>query len=166
MSANVYSEINLHITWHTKSSAPLLEPKIEAIVHHYLRGKCINTPGVYYHEINGTETHVHLCVTVLPKIHLDEYIGQLKGGSSHEVNSKLGRKVLEWQQGYGVVSFGTKDLDWVKAYVRDQKQRHAAGRVVERLERVAALEGGLKPNTEKPPEGGSGPESEPPADPP
>jgi putative transposase len=155
MSGNVYSEINLHVTWHTKGSAALLEPKIEALVHRHLRGKCINTPGVYYHEVDGTETHVHLCVTVLPKVHIDEYIGQLKGGSSHEVNSKLGRKLLEWQQGYGVVSFGTKDLEWVKAYVRDQKQRHATGRTVERLERITSLDAWLKPNTEKPPEGGS-----------
>jgi putative transposase len=154
MSGNVYSEINLHITWHTKGSAPLLEPKIEAIVHHYLRGKCINTEGVYYHEVNGTETHVHLCVTVLPKIHIDEFIGQLKGGSSHEVNLKLGRKVLEWQQGYGVVSFGAKDLEWVKAYVRDQKQRHEAGRAVQRLERITSMDEWLKPNIEKPGEPG------------
>ena len=156
MSANVYSEINLHITWHTKGSAPLLEPKIEAIVHHYLRGKCINTPGVFIHDVNGTETHVHLCVTVLPKIHVDEFIGQLKGGSSHDVNNRLGRKVLEWQQGYGVVSFGTRDLDWVKAYVREQKQRHAAGRIADRLERVGATEERLKPNAEKPAEASSG----------
>ena len=36
----------LHITWHTKQSAPLLVPKLEAIVHHYLRGRCIDTSGV------------------------------------------------------------------------------------------------------------------------
>ena len=46
MSRNYYAEINLHITWHTKESAPLLIPKVEAIVHHYLRGRCIATPGV------------------------------------------------------------------------------------------------------------------------
>jgi hypothetical protein len=39
MSRNYYSEINLHLTWHTNGSAPLLVPKIEAIVHHYLRGR-------------------------------------------------------------------------------------------------------------------------------
>lgn len=157
MSGNVYSEINLHLTWHTRQSAPLLEPKIEAMVHHSLRGRCINTPGIYYHEVNGTETHVHLCVTVLPSVHIDELVGRLKGGSSHDVNSRLGdgRKLLEWQHGYGVVSFGTRDLEWVVAYVRDQKQRHAAGRTVGRLERIVALPGGLKPNPAKPGEPGS-----------
>jgi putative transposase len=67
MSRNYYAEINLHITWHTKGSSPLLVPKIEAAAHHALRGKCINTTGVYIHAIGGIETHVHLCVSRSPQ---------------------------------------------------------------------------------------------------
>ena len=64
-------------------------------------------------------------------------MGQLKGGSSYEVNQRLGRgrKLLEWQSGYGVVSFGTKDLEWVKAYVRNQREHHGRGTSQDRLER-------------------------------
>jgi hypothetical protein len=50
MARNYYSEINLHVTWHTKESAPLLVPKVEAIAHHYLRGRCINSPGVFIRD--------------------------------------------------------------------------------------------------------------------
>jgi putative transposase len=140
MSRNYYAEINLHVTWHTKESRPTLEPKIEAIVHHYLRGRCINTPGVYIHAIGGLETHVHLCLSVEPTIAISEFIGQLKGASSHEVNQKLGHKVLEWQAGYGVVSFGTRDRRWVVDYVENQRDRHGRGKIVERLERITAHE--------------------------
>jgi REP element-mobilizing transposase RayT len=141
MARNYYSEIHLHITWHTKESAPLLVPKVAAIVYHALRGKCINTPGVFMHEIGGIETHVHLCLTVAPTILPSELIGHLKGASAHEVNQKLGNgsKVLEWQTGYGVVSFGTANLEWVSDYVRNQAERHARGRVVGRLERIAQI---------------------------
>src|SRR5262245_3151159 len=141
MSRNYYAEINLHIVWHTKGSAPLLVPKVEAIVHHYVRGRCINTPGVYVREIGGIETHVHLCVSIAPTILISDFVGKLKGSSSHEVNQKLGERVLDWQTGYGVVSFGTKDLEWVKNYVRNQRVRHARGQVEERLERIAPEEG-------------------------
>ena len=110
MGRNFYAEINLHITWHTKDSAPLLVPQVEAVVHHYVRGRCMNTPGVFVHEIGGIETHVHLAVSIAPTVLISEFIGQLKGSSSHEASQKLGRKVLEWQTGYGVVSFGTRDL--------------------------------------------------------
>jgi len=142
MSRNYYSEINLHVTWHTKESQPLLIAQIEGVVHHYLRGKCINTPGVFIHEVGGIETHVHLCLTVAPTIPISEFIGQLKGSSSHEANQKFGdrRKILEWQAGYGVVSFGTKDLPWVKDYVRNQRERHVRGTVEDRLERITAME--------------------------
>ena len=140
MSRNYYAEINLHVTWHTKESAPLLVSKIETIVHQYLRGRCIDTPGVYIHEIGGIETHVHLCLSIAPTITISEFIGQLKGASSHDVNQKLAHKAVEWQAGYGVVSFGTRDLEWVKEYVRNQRNRHAHGKVEDRLERITTLE--------------------------
>src|ERR1700730_7467432 len=110
MSRNYYSEIHLHITWHVKESAPLLVPKVEAMVHHYLRGKCIHTAGVFIHEVGGTETHVHVAVSIPPTLGISEWIGQLKGSSSHEVNQNLsaGRKVLAWQAGYGSVGRVTR----------------------------------------------------------
>jgi len=48
--------------------------------------------------------------------------------------------VLQWQAGYGVVSFGTRDLDWVKQYIRNQREHHASGKVVDRLERITEIE--------------------------
>jgi hypothetical protein len=71
---------------------------------------------------------------------ISEFVGQLKGASAHEANQKLGHKVVEWQTGYGVVSFGTKDLPWVMDYVRNQRDRHARGQIAERLERITAIE--------------------------
>ena len=94
--------------------------------------------GVFVHEVGGTETHVHVCVTVPPTVTPSEMIGQLKGGSSHDVNHALDSReaVLQWQAGYGVVSFGTRDLEWVKAYVRNQREHHASGKTHDRLERI------------------------------
>jgi hypothetical protein len=48
----------------------------------------------------------------------------------------VNRKLLDWQTGYGVVSFGTKDLPWVVSYVRNQKEHHAKGTIVGRLEKT------------------------------
>jgi putative transposase len=95
---------------------------------------------VFIHEIGGIETHLHLCLSIAPTILISDFIGQLKGASSHDVNQKLGHKAVEWQSGYGVVSFGTRDLEWVKDYVRNQRDRHQRGKVDDRLERITALE--------------------------
>ncbi len=152
MSGNYYSEINLHITWHTKESAPILVPKIEAVVHHSMRGKCLNTRGVYIHEIGGIETHIHMCISVTPSVAIADFIGQLKGASAHEVNSKLGngQKLLEWQSGYGVVSFGTRDLEWVKDYVRNQRAHHSQRTIHDRLERFTPRPGAQAEQREAP----------------
>ena len=142
MSRNYYSEIHLHFTWHTKLSQPLLTPKIEPFVHDYLRRRLVGMPGAFVHEIGGTETHVHLAVTIAPTILISELVGQMKGSSSHETNQRFGSKVLEWQTGYGVVSFGTKDLDWVRTYIRNQREHHARGSAVDRLERITSDDDG------------------------
>jgi len=46
----------------------------------------------------------------------------------------MDRKALEWQRGYGVVSFGKRNLEWVLDYVNRQREHHASGRVKARLE--------------------------------
>ena len=50
----------------------------------------------------------------------------------------------DWQTGYGVVSFGTRDLQWVKDYVKNQRDHHARGRFVDRLERITAMDEGAE----------------------
>ncbi|MBN1490999.1 MAG: IS200/IS605 family transposase, partial [Phycisphaerae bacterium] len=134
---NVYSEINLHMTWHTKENAAVLIDRVENRTHHYLRHRAIETPGVIVHAIGGTVDHVHLAVSIPPGVTISEWIGQLKGSSSYHINHEIcNRKILGWQDGYGVVSFGTRDLPWVVAYVRNQKKHHAEGTTHDRLERT------------------------------
>jgi putative transposase len=142
MSRNYYSEINLHIVWHTKNSSPILTPTLEPVAHRVLRQRIVATPGAFVHEIGGTETHVHLAVSIVPTITISDWIGQLKGGSTHDVNEHSGRqyKPLQWQSGYGVVSFGTGDLQWVRSYVRNQREHHQAGTIFDRLERITEVE--------------------------
>lgn len=138
MSRNYYSEINLHIVWHCKNSLPLLTPEVEHLAHRFIKKRIVETPGAFVREIGGTETHIHIGVTVPPTLTPSEFIGQLKGGSSHDVNQEIGRrdKTLHWQAGYGIVSFGTRRLDWVVDYIRNQREHHATGSIHDRLERI------------------------------
>ena len=137
MPRNVYSEINLHLTWHTKCDTPVLVDTVEDRTHHYLRHRALQTPGVIVHEVGGTDNHVHLVVSIPPTVAIADWIGELKGACSHHINHEVcNRKVLAWQDGYGVVSFGTRDLPWVVSYVRNQKDHHAEAHTHERLERT------------------------------
>jgi putative transposase len=142
MSKNYYAEINLHIVWHTKNSAPLLKPEIETVAHGAIRKRVFDTPGVFFHEIGGTENHVHLAVSILPTLLISTFIGELKGGSSHLINQSFPAQAerFAWQVGYGVVSFGTGDLKWVVRYIQKQKEHHRCGKVHDRLERITEVE--------------------------
>lgn len=139
MSIHAYHEIYLHLTWHTKHNQPILTPEIEDRLQHYLVHRSCETPGVFIYEIGGTKDHLHLAVRVPPTLLLSDWIGKLKGASSHYINHHIAdHKVLEWQVGYGVVSFGARALPWVRRYIQRQKEHHANGTITQRLEVIAS----------------------------
>jgi putative transposase len=142
MSAHVFHEIYLHFNWHTKGDSPLLRPDLEAAVHDFLAERCRQTKGVYFHAIGGTVTHVHLAINIEPQICISDLMGDLKGACSYEINQQKRFKALEWQRGFGVVSFGKKQLPWVKDYLARQKEHHQSGRVQPRLEKVTSDDDG------------------------
>ena len=121
MPRNVYHEINLHVVWRTKNNAALLVDAVEDRCHHYLLHRATESPGVRVHAVGGMPDHVHLAVSVPPTLLISEWIGQLKGASAHYINHEIcNRQILEWQTGYGVVSFGTRDLPWFVDYIKNQ----------------------------------------------
>ena len=103
-----------------------------------LKGVCLN-------GIGGTDTHVHIAVSIEPFVTISEMVQELKGFSSYEVNRRSIHKTLEWQRGYGVVSFGRRNLAWVLDYIEHQREHHEAGRVTDRLEAHDAPDGAEKP---------------------
>ena len=131
MSNRSYAEINLHITWHTKDNLPFITPAIEPDLWAFIKDRIVTQDNVYFHAIGGMPDHVHIGASFYPPFEIDRWIGDMKGASSHSFG-----KALQWQLGYGVVSFGTKDLDWVIAYIHNQKQHHRLGTIQERLERI------------------------------
>jgi len=117
----------------------MLAENMEGRVQESIRQRCRQTKGVYLHEIGGTDDHVHVVFSIEPSVCISELIsellGVLKGGSSHNINEEDKRISLQWQRGYGMVSFGRKNLPWVLDYVARQREHHASGAVHERLER-------------------------------
>jgi putative transposase len=137
MSSHVYHEIFLHLNWHTKLSMPLLNPALEERVYDRFTERITNTKGTWLHGIGGTATHVHLAVSIEPSVTISELVQTLKGGTSHDLNSQTNDKILQWQRGYGVVSFGKNNLPWIQRYIARQKEHHATGKTHERLEWVS-----------------------------
>jgi putative transposase len=76
MPRNVYSEINLLITWHTRDNLAIVTDRIEERLHH-LRDRAIQTPGVYVHAVNGMPDHSHMAVSIPPTPLISDWIGEL-----------------------------------------------------------------------------------------
>jgi len=134
MSSHVYHEIFLHFNWHTKNDERLLRGRVEELTHRALRDRAGRMKGVRLHELGGADDHVHLAIQIEPFVTISELVQELKGGSSFDVNEQSRQKALEWQRGYGVVSFGKRNLAWIINYIRRQREHHATGRVHARLE--------------------------------
>jgi REP element-mobilizing transposase RayT len=129
-----YWSLYYHFVWSVKHRLPQIHPTFEQQLHSIVAAKSIEL-GATVHAVGGMEDHLHLAASVPPKIPLSRFIGEVKGNSSHFINHII-KPGLEfhWQEEYGVVSFREKDLPFVVRYVRDQRNHHCGGKVIDKLE--------------------------------
>jgi putative transposase len=115
---------------------PLITPTLERFMFEYIfeKAKTIQT-NIY--AINGTQDHIHIAASIAPKWSIADWVKQIKGASSYEVNRTFPNleTKFQWQDSYGVLSFGTKDMEFVLAYVHNQKDHHAENTLYTYLER-------------------------------
>ena len=131
-----YSKLFYHFIWGTKHRLPLIDPAIESELYRVIAAKVKDLSGFLY-AVGGTEDHVHLAASVPPKIAPAKFIGDVKGNSSHFVNHVIKPDFeFYWQDEYGVLSFGEKNLPAVVRYIHNQKQHHADGTLIAAMERV------------------------------
>lgn len=119
-------ECYYHIVWATKYRQSLITPDLETLIFSTIKRKSkqLNCPT---YAINGTEDHVHIAVTVLPKIAVAEWVRQVKGLSAHEVQDHFSHAetFFKWQKGYSVHTLGKKTLPFVTNYIQKQREHHA-----------------------------------------
>jgi REP element-mobilizing transposase RayT len=138
-----YWRLYYHFVWTTKCRLPLITPEAEEVLLGYLIGKAHDMSAIV-HAVGGVEDHMHLAVSVPPSVALSDFVARLKGSSSHRLNETL-EDAFAWQKGYGVVSFGEKQLPWVVEYVKTQKEHHADRTVVGKLEEITVDSDGPTP---------------------
>jgi putative transposase len=80
-----YWKLYYHFIWGTKNRLPLIDPALEPKLYRAIGAKAQDMGG-FVHAIGGIEDHVHLGVSVPPKIAPAKFIGDVKGDSSHFVN--------------------------------------------------------------------------------
>jgi putative transposase len=131
-----YWQLFYHLVWSTKNRQPFLTPSVEPIIFGFLRSKAIALGGVVL-AINGMFDHVHMIVSIPPRIAVAEFVGQVKGVASARFNKGgFAEERFEWQADYRAFSFDGKRLPYLIAYVEKQKEHHAQGSTIAVLERT------------------------------
>ena len=107
----VIHNIRLHLAWHTKGQAPMLDAGIEHRLRELLAQDC-KAYGVSILGGNIGSSHVHMRVSCPPKLSPSAFIGELKGRSSRLLGQEFphlkdGRPSGElWETGYFCCSYG------------------------------------------------------------
>jgi putative transposase len=120
----------------------MITPAIEPQLYRAIIAKVQELGGVV-HAIGGMEDHVHLALSAPPTVTLSDFIGQVKGNSSHFVNHQCHPEVpFAWQREYGVLTFGEKYLNNVIDYVQNQRHHHEMKTVYRGMECTVEEESG------------------------
>ena len=129
-----YWKLFYHVVWSTKHRLPLIDPVWETDLYGYIWGKA-TALECYPHAINGMPDHMHVVISVPPKLSVATIVGHLKGASSHRVNAVfVSHNSFAWQAEYSVFSFSEKALPTVVNYVKHQKTHHAENSIRSALE--------------------------------
>ncbi len=123
-----------HIVWVTKEREAFISAEIEKQLYNYIIGKSEQF-GCIIHAVNGMPDHIHLITSIPPTMAVAEYIRKIKGSSSNYLN-KIVTDRFQWQNGYGVFSVGTKNLEVAVNYVKKQKEHHQNKTIIEALESI------------------------------
>jgi putative transposase len=88
-------------------------------------GNLINEANCKTIIVNGVEDHVHCFFGIKPVMSVSEVMKIVKAKSSKYINDhSLTSERFEWQEGFGVFSYGQSQIDAVYKYIENQEEHH------------------------------------------
>jgi REP element-mobilizing transposase RayT len=132
-----YWRLHYHLIWSTRDRQPSLTAERENLLYGVLYRKAEQL-GLKIHAAGNVDDHVHLVVSIPPKLSVADCVRHLKGASACAINKMAGSDgQFQWQSGYGALSIGERSLETVTAYAAKQKEHHRDGRVIPVYEKTA-----------------------------
>lgn len=134
---STYSRLHFHIVFATRNRVACLDKEWRAQLWEYMGGTIRGLKGVP-HGVGGWVDHVHLLVDLRPTHAIPDLVRELKKASTEWIRSQHGLRSFQWQEGYGVFSVGTRELESIQRYIADQEKHHRSRSFREEL--VGVLE--------------------------
>jgi putative transposase len=122
--ANTYHQIYLQFVFAVKHRNAILHKDWRPLLLGVI-GNLINESGCKTIVANGVEDHVHCLAGLKPVVSVSELMKGVKAKSSKYINDhKLTPERFEWQEGFGVFSYGQSQVDEVYRYIQNQEAHH------------------------------------------
>jgi REP element-mobilizing transposase RayT len=131
-----YWRLHYHLIWGIHEREPSITSEREKIFYGvlYNKGKELE---LKIHAAGNIEDHVHVVVSIPPKLAVADCVRHLKGASTYAINHIVGSNgKFKWQSGYGALTVGERSLETVMEYAVRQKERHRENRLIAVYERI------------------------------
>jgi putative transposase len=119
---------NVHLVFVTKYRRDVLTMEMLDTLKEIYRETCAQMDCELL-EFGGEHDHVHMMISVNPKVAISNLIGKLKGKSSYMLRKNYWALIKKklwgnhfWSPSYCVVSCGGASLEVVKAYIKNQRK--------------------------------------------
>ena len=122
--ANTYHQIYIQTIFAVKYRSAMIDHEWKNSLFAVI-GNLINETGCKTIIVNGVQDHVHCFIGLKPVVSVSELMKTVKAKSSKYINdNKLTNTRFEWQEGYGVFSYGQSQIDRVYKYIQNQEEHH------------------------------------------
>ena len=122
--ANTYHQIYLQTVFAVKYRKAVIDKAWKDELFSVL-GNLINETNCKTIIVNGVEDHIHCFVGLKPAVSVSDLMKTVKAKSSKYINDHSLTPIrFEWQEGYGVFSYGQSQIDDVYKYIQNQEEHH------------------------------------------
>ncbi len=118
------SQVYVHITFSTKNRVNLIDDNIENALYAYIGGIC---KGLECNpiKVGGYKNHIHILCVLSKKITQIKLLEEVKKQSSKWIKTQDNKySNFYWQDGYGIFSVNSTQIEIVKNYILNQTNHH------------------------------------------
>jgi putative transposase len=122
--ANTFSQIYLQFVFAVQTRHCLIPKEHKDELHKYITS-LVQARKAKMLAVNCMPDHTHLFVGFKPSVLLSDFVKEIKVESNDFIKNKRWVKgAFNWQEGYGVFSYGHSQIDRVCKYVLNQEAHH------------------------------------------
>ena len=122
--ANTFSQIYLQFVFAVQGRTSIIPHEHKEELHKYITS-LVQARKAKMLAIHCMPDHTHLFVGFKPSVLISDFVKEIKVESNEFIKSRKWIKDnFNWQEGYGVFSYGHSQIDIVCKYVLNQEQHH------------------------------------------